>query len=325
MENTVIWNLKEIIDRIISHHIEVQEIYLFGSRAYNTGSLRSDIDLLVIANAQIPLPSINEWLHDEFPPVDLFFMCNGQKAAVSVINGSWLQQRTEVSLVEQLDAIELWSRDNGFSNQFENWDQKTLVSIDFKMSIIPGPQIENEGVRINEALREIRKKGIDTYFAGCSLREISKSIIKIIETGLTKPGKHAKRAKKFNFDTIKLDSEYDFQNFIHLLLRPLFPSIEPENVTITIDGNDKVADFGIQNNKIILEAKHINETSKKSTVIKTIEGLSSFYTCNPNVSSLIFLVLYEPDVDLDESRLNAQFDKEYMDIPIFVRFIKNCF
>ena len=78
MENTVIWNLKEIIDRIISHHIEVQEIYLFGSRAYNTGSLRSDIDLLVIANAQIPLPSINEWLHDEFPPVDLFFMCKAK-------------------------------------------------------------------------------------------------------------------------------------------------------------------------------------------------------------------------------------------------------
>lgn len=325
MKKTVIWNLKEIVNSIKYHHEEVQKIYLFGSRAYNTGSLRSDIDLLVITSKQISFASINEWLHDEYPPVDLFLTCDGQNYAISVVNGSCLRQRTDVSLVEQLDAIELWSLDNDFSVQFKDWEQYTLVDINFQMSIIPGVQIENLESRINKDIREIRKRGIETYFAGCSLSEISKSIIKIVENGMTKPDKYSKKANSFNFGTIKLKSEYDFQNFIHFLIRPLFSTIEPENVTITIDGNDKVADFGIQNNKIIIEAKHIKDTSSKATVIKTIESLSSFYACNPNVGSLIFLVLYEPNVDLDELRLNAHFNKEYLDIPVFVRFIKNCF
>lgn len=324
MSNTIDWDLKEIIYSITSHHSEIDGIYLFGSRAYNTGSLRSDIDLLAKTNSPIPFPNINEWLHKEFPPVDLFIMY-GSDNAISVINGSCLQRRTERSLVYQLDAIELWTSEHGFNENFQFWKQKSLSNFNFQMSIISGAQVESEEYRTKKFINEIRNNGIDTYFAGSSFSEISKSIIKIVETAMMIPKKYSKKADNFRFDTIKLKSEYDFQNFIHILLRPLFPTIEPENVTITIDGNDKKADFGIQKNKIIIEAKHIKDTSTKSSIIKTIESLSSFYASNPNVESLIFLILYEPNIDLDEVRLNAEFDKEYMNIPIYVRFIKNCF
>ena len=41
------WNLKEVVKYLIQRFPSILEIYLFGSRAYKTGSLRSDIDLLV--------------------------------------------------------------------------------------------------------------------------------------------------------------------------------------------------------------------------------------------------------------------------------------
>jgi len=41
------WDLKEIIAAITSRFNNILKIYLLGSRAYKTNSLRSDIDLLV--------------------------------------------------------------------------------------------------------------------------------------------------------------------------------------------------------------------------------------------------------------------------------------
>lgn len=48
------WNLKDIID-FIKEKIQIKKIYLFGSRAYKTGSSVSDIDLLVVMDKLIPI------------------------------------------------------------------------------------------------------------------------------------------------------------------------------------------------------------------------------------------------------------------------------
>lgn len=145
----------------------------------------------------------------------------------------------------------------------------------------------------------------------------------IIKTILIKPIKYQKNAKSFSFDTIHLRQEYDFQNLIHLLPRPVFSDIESENVAIQIDGNKKIADFGLAANKLIIEAKHIDTTSKKVEVIKTLDGLKSFYSENPNVKCLVFLVLYEKTVDLDPVALQARFSKEYSSPLICVEFLEN--
>lgn len=324
MNSTKIWNLQEIINEIVNNHNEIEEIYLFGSRGYKTGSMRSDIDLLAITSKPITLAEINEWLPFMFPPVDLFVSYDNT-TAISSANGSYISKRGDISLVEQLDGICLWKKDEDFNKEFTDWKQKTLSDIDFKMSILPSAAINTQTQTVEELIQEIERQGIKTFYAGSTWKDIAISIIKIIETALTKPTKYSRRASSFSFDKIKLETEYDFQNFIHILLRPLFPTIEPENSTITIDGSEKKADFGISQNKIIIEAKHIKNVSSEAAVIKTLAGLKDFYSANNNVKCLIFFILYEPDVALDENILNGQFDGSYEEIPFFVRFIKNEF
>ena len=92
---------------------------------------------------------------------------------------------------------------------------------------------------------------------------------------------------------------------------------------IRIDGADKKADFGIADNKIVIEAKWIDTASKKADVLKTLNGLQQFYSENHNVRCLIFLVLYKSDVTLDKELLNYRFSYEKSDPLIIVRFIKN--
>lgn len=319
------WNLKEIIERIIKKHPKIQEIYLFGSRAYNTGSLRSDIDLLAFSDGNpIPQSEINAWLPFAYPLVDLFWTYDKQ-IAQSAANGSAIRCREEYKdIIDQIDAIKLWDTQNGFM-EFDRWNQVTLAEQNFKLSVIPTYSLQSAGQNIHEALESLERSGIKSYFAGSSWEEIGQSIVKIVETSLQKPTKFQRRAGSFSFDTIKLKNEYDFQNLIHLILRSLFPDIEGENMVITIDGNTKNADFGLAFNKLIIEAKHINSTSKKAEVIKTLEGLKSFYAENPNVKCLVFLILYEKTVEIDPAILEARFSAEYASPRIYVRFFENTY
>lgn len=319
------WDLKEIIERITEQHPKIQEMYLFGSRAYNTGSLRSDIDLLAFSDGNpMPQPEINAWLRFEYPPVDLFWTYD-KRIALSAANGSAIRCReTYKDVIEQIDAIKLWDAQNGFMG-FDRWNQVTLAEQDFMMSVIPSYSLQNTGQNIHEALESLDRSGIKSYFAGSSWEEIGQSIVKIVETGLRKPTKFQKRAGSFSFDKIKLNNEYDFQNLIHLLLRSIFPDIECENMVIKIDGDTKNADFGLAFNKMVIEAKYIDSTSKKAAVIKTLEGLKSFYAENPNVKCLVFLILYEKAVELDPVILEARFSEEYASPRIYVRFLENTY
>lgn len=326
-----VWDLRKIITDIHEHHDEVSQIYLFGSRSYKTNSLRSDIDLLAITDVPIPDVEVNAWLHDKYPPVDLF--CSYDSVvAKSVTNGSciWFDQknvRGYKNLPDQLDAKLLWTKEANFSVQYSDddtiWFQKTLNGIEFPMSIIPLLPVEEPAETVNKALAALEASGIKTYYAGNSLGEISQSIIKLIEVGLRKPSKYQKKAKKFSFDSITIENEYDFQNLIHFLLRPIFPDIISEPFEIEIDGNKKSADFALAHSKIVIEAKWIDTNGKKSDVLKTIMGLADFYTQNPNIGSLIVVALYKSNVSLDSASLNYQFSFERNNPPIYVRFLKS--
>lgn len=193
------------------------------------------------------------------------------------------------------------------------------------MSIIPSFPMLNFDETFKNAMANLEASGIKTFFAGSSWQEIAQSITKMIEIGMKKPSKYSKKAKSYSFDILKIQNEYDFQNMILTILRPIFRDICPENFVINIDGNKKNADFGIADNKIIIEAKWINDTNKKNEVLKTLDGLSKFYSENGNVKCLIFLILYGSNVELDEVMLNYMFSHEKSTPQIIVRFIKNEF
>ena len=325
--NFITWDLLEIVDDLIIHHSKIKSLYLFGSRAYKTNSMRSDIDILAITEGVISMSEVNLWLHDKYPPVDLFLSYD-EMNAMSVVNGSVVSFRNTGKyddLIQQLDAIELWDRERGLSTDYTEWNFQTANNVIFQMSIIPSYPMINFNEALTNAMANLEASGIKTFFAGSTWRDISYSIIDIIETVMTKPIKYQRRARLFSFDLIKIYNEYDFQNLIHLTLRPIFRDIEPENVVIRIDGSEKKADFGIANNKIIIETKWIDSISKKAEVIKTLDGLKNFYSENVNVRCLIFIILYKSTIDIDQMLLNYKFSYEKSMPQIIVRFIENMY
>ncbi len=107
-------DLMNDISELINKFSNIKEIYLFGSRAYRTNSTRSDIDLIVFSDELIPPASINEF-HKEHLYLDIFVGNN--IAITSSINGSLITKRGDKDLVEQLDAVLLWSSEKGFENK----------------------------------------------------------------------------------------------------------------------------------------------------------------------------------------------------------------
>lgn len=320
---STIWNLKEVIHDLITTHSTIEEIYLFGSRAHKTNSRRSDIDLLIYTNTPIASRDITDWLHSKYPPVDVFITTD-KTTATSIINGSVIYS-DKSQLSEKLSATFLWDTVNTY-HQHEQaiWEQLIDDEIDFKMSNT-GVYLEKSPEDIINQYHEILlQRGMPYYNLGNQWRHIGDSISRMIELNMRKTDTPLnKKAKNFNVDCIKLKDEYDFQHLIYFTLKPVFPTIEAENQVIRIDGNKKNADFGILDNRIIIEAKHIKDTSSKNIVVKTLEGLKSFYTNNPNVKLLLFFVLYEGTVKLDERRNEALYSSEMGDVCVIVKFIKN--
>lgn len=319
------WDLKEIIGDIVSKHSSVEKIYIFGSRAHKTNSRRSDIDLLVHFNEGIDNNSILEWVREKYPPVDIFKTYD-LRIAESIVNTSVLSSKTSEDLNDYINAILLWDKENELNEQFENWEQLTDREVKFIMSVVRPYVPENPKEIMVNYRRLLSEAGIPNFDLGSDWYSVGESIENIIVSAFDIPNAYAKRAKSFSFDTIKLVDEYDFQNLIHLLLRSILYTLEihPEKKVCEFDGNDKIGDFSIQGNKIIIEAKHIKDTSSKNTVLKTLEGLKSFYKMNPNVRVLNFFVLYE-NVKLDERLLEGQFSSKNSTTPVFVKFIKNVY
>lgn len=327
MQKTIgVFDIKEFIDMFLSEFPETSALYLFGSRAYETNSIRSDFDILAVSNEELCVAEINDFIPIVFPMVDLFIADPTLTCANSAANGSRIQLRKEkyCSLIEQLDAIQLWHIDTGFNSEYTKWKHKLLKNVEFKMSIIPS---HNEGIetRIEQNLKELEDNGIKTFFAGSTPEEIGQTVLKIVHRALIPPPEWQKKAKGFRFDEIKLKNEYDFQNFIHLILHPIFPDMEQEPFMIKIDGNDKKADFSLCKNKIVIETKWIDSTSKKAEVIKTLEGLKDFYCQNPNIQCLLFLILYKQEVEIDEDKFKQLFAEEHGQNKILIEFYKNLY
>ena len=111
------WNLKDVIRDIISKVDTLEEIYLFGSRGFNTSSYRSDIDLLVYTRTPLKTAHLLDWLNTELNPVDLF-ETNDKKIGRSIKNGSSIVSG-EIDLPDYLHSILLWTKKEGLITEFD--------------------------------------------------------------------------------------------------------------------------------------------------------------------------------------------------------------
>ncbi|MCL2311186.1 MAG: hypothetical protein FWC41_01665 [Firmicutes bacterium] len=171
----------------------------------------------------------------------------------------------------------------------------------------------------------LENNSLPNTLIGFSWKEVANNIATIVEKSLDVPSKfsNGSKAKNINTTSIRISSEYDFQNLIHLVLRPWLPSVEAENITVVFDGNTKNADFSIKGNSLIIEAKYIDSTGKKNDTLKTLEGLKSFYSNNANVKALLFLILVENSVGIDKHKIEEQFSQQGAEPSVCVRVMFN--
>ena len=125
----------------ISSISSVESIYIFGSRAYKTGSTRSDVDLLVYSPNEEIDADLKE-IFDGEQALDLF-ISKTLKDARSVINNSYLYKE---NLISVLDAILLWSKNGGIEQSAIDALGTIRVEqeVDFKYTRFPSPPDPNE-------------------------------------------------------------------------------------------------------------------------------------------------------------------------------------
>ena len=80
-----------------------------------------------------------------------------------------------------------------------------------------------------------------------------------------------------------------------------------EQTAIVYDRNKKQSDFSVFGDQLVLELKHIKDDGDKRETVKTLEGLKTFYTLHPNIRRLIFAILVDKTVVLDDRKWEADF------------------
>lgn len=166
-------NLRDLIYKI-SKINNVKEVYIFGSRAYETDSLRSDIDILVYAPEGLRRDEIMPIIEME-KALDIFKTTNKIEAE-SFANDSWIRRD---DIVATLDAKLLWSKEKGESSLMDRYQKiKVQRDIDFKMSHIPSYS--------DEEIKFYKTYGNHAVFVIMPFREKLKIVYDIIQSVFAK-------------------------------------------------------------------------------------------------------------------------------------------
>jgi len=306
--NEEIFEIEAAIKILAGKFQHIQSIYLFGSRRFNTGSSRSDIDILITTSSYIKPSKLRDFIIQFNTALDIFVLENCR--ATSIANDSYIEAENDKKLIDTLNAVLLYDKDTGVSQYLK--DLKNF-EID-KRQDLPLTSLPNESVEVQEirALKKVFEYASDNAlpikpYLGKDINEASECIIEIIRSLISSANTVSNNGQAKLGWTKNLKNEYDFQNLFWITVKPWLPNLSRETVTIKYDNQEKYCDFSLFDNQLIIEFKHITSNGKKAEVVKTLEGLKQFYKQHPNVRVLIFAILVEQNVDLDERKWEVDF------------------
>lgn len=282
-------------------HSQVEKLFVFGSRAQATGSRRSDLDILAITTQSIPNRDVSDWLHEKYPIVD-FFQTQDLKEARSVVNGSVISAPQGINVTDLVGAIPIWERGRGFVDGAEKREEVSDEGVEFLMTIAAPALPKDYKKVVSDYLALLGEQGYPNTHIGYDWVEIGERLSGIIRHALDTRGWLTPKAKRITTASLRIESEYDFQNFVHLVLRPWLVDMEPEGVTIRVNGQDKRADFHVNRSRVVIEAKYFDDANSRAAVSKSLEGLKSFYQNNANVRLLLFWIATK-GVNFDKLKL----------------------
>jgi hypothetical protein len=307
---TITHDLRDLITKLVAKESGVGELYLFGSRAYGTMSLRSDCDIIVRAKpeALIRMSDLRDFAIAECPALDLF-LCT-EARATSVANDSFVQAGSFAKLIDKLDAQLLWSRTAEFSDfaflETQGWTFKVSSQADFIASVLPDETIGEATWQYK--MQKVEALGLPTMpYIGDSLGKARAQIIEVARRMVMRSHDLAQRGEAKNGWTVNLESEYDCQNLFYTIVKPWLPGLAREEVTIHFDEQNKQSDFSLFESRLVIEMKFIDSTGKKAEVVKTLDGLARFYARNANVGALLFIVYTKADVAIDAARWESDY------------------
>ncbi|GLO63895.1 hypothetical protein MACH09_44030 [Vibrio sp. MACH09] len=302
-------DLRAIISVLFGQFNQIEAAYIFGSRRFESGSTRSDIDILLTTSDHLKPSDLRDFTVKHCKSLDLFILENGK--AVSVANESYVTAENNDALVTKLNAKLIYDRDNGSSNYL---DELASIQLDERfeergMTVMPnGPA---EGLEVNALVKFFERAERNNLpvkpYLGADINEACDMVIDVIKRlesaneSVTGYG-----AAKTGW-TNNLSSEYDFQNLFWITVKPWLPSLAREEVAITYDGQEKKSDFSLFSSQVIFEFKYIKSDGDKRAVVKTLSGLGEFYKQHRNVGLVIFVIFVKKGIDIDKHRWEEGF------------------
>jgi len=291
------YKIKDLAIMLGARFGQIEGLYLFGSRRYRTGSPRSDIDVLVELkpDSRIRPVELRVFSSEVCPALDLFLAEEGKAPSFD-------------ELVTQLEAIRFWRSSGGVIESADiDWTVTVPIEVEFvTTALLTGTPISGRWPRSFRSFAlQIESLGLPTQpYIGPSAAEVASFIVAAFRRAMDA---RLRLGPKGVGVSVNLQNEYDFQNLFYLTVKPWLPGLGREDVTVRYDGQDKRADFNLFSNQVIWELKHVKDANTKSAVAKTLAGLSNFYSAQGNVRIVIFTILVDKDVDLDDAKWEADF------------------
>ncbi len=130
------YDLAIIAEALRQLNPNIESLYLFGSRNFNTSSERSDVDILVKHNNYIQPGKFRTFVNEHCEALDLFLI--EKNRAVSVINESFIEHDSFEQLITTLNATLFWTKEEGVIDDADiPWKFFIRGDINFTMSILP--------------------------------------------------------------------------------------------------------------------------------------------------------------------------------------------
>jgi len=302
------YDLEAAIKTLVSTFSDIHQVYLFGSRRFNTGSPRSDIDLLLVTKGRMKPKHLREFMikHRQ-STLDLFLVEEGR--ATSVANESYIERNSLEALVSALSAVELFDRDRGTSPALSKMKRFEVDRrVEHLMTLLPQGSEAREVAYMRKFFARARDQGLpDSPYIGASGAEAARVLIEVVRRLPQVAREVSPRGSARTGWTAQLRSEYDFQNLFWVAVKPWLPLLAREEVAIVYDGQKKRADFSLGGGRILVELKHVKDSNTKAAIVKTLSGLGDFYKSHANVAVLVYGILVDHGVILDEKRWEADY------------------
>lgn len=313
------FDFREFCRDLSADYPGVSSVHLFGSRRGGGGSLRSDIDLFVEADGDIKPDNLRQMIEKKCPALDLFVLQRG--IARSVVNETYVEADKNADVLASRNAVCLWSKADGFTTEGEEFKPHYAREIDYRMTVLPNTRI---GASFDVLKARLAKENLPTDpVLGETTGEVVERLLRVAERVVTFVSKDfpsaSDDARGFVIDPT---SELDLQDIFWICIKPWVAGAAREAIEVQFDGQKKKSDFSFGPSRIIVEMKLARTKDDARAIVKTLTGLSQFYSENANVTHVVFVVYVRDAAEIDAAAWEGKYSRPHDQPVVLLKVIR---